>query len=306
MFMPGIALSVAQSAQGVFGIDDALLATTALQGVGGLVGLLTNRPSAAERRYGASAAGLESRLMSNVTRRLAGQPSGVAQELARQAEAGQIRQVEMAKAQLARSAQTRGIGGTGVALAQERLAGQEGIRAASATRRGIELADIRGAEGQGLSLAQVYQAQANAEQARRTARDTAWIQLLGSGANVLGQMAGMKYYSKMYGGQPSGAEAGAGTGTATIWPPGTALGTPQVQMPPGRLFGTPSAPLPEPMPDFTWSPYHVPGPNIPTPHVAPTPGFRQARAPMRTPAGIVMPYQNVADWWGFLHRTYPY
>ena len=158
------------------------------------------------KQYGQTAAALQSKIHANVQRRLAGLPSGPAAELARRAESAGYRQAERARAQVERDAIRRGISGSGIGLAQEREALQYGQRAASGTRRAIELADIRGAESEAMQLTAQYRELQQYNEAKELAREQAWLNLIAGGTRALGL-----YYGMQGGADGTTGATGAGT-----------------------------------------------------------------------------------------------
>ena len=193
----------------------AMTASAVISSLQGLKGLLSGSPYEEQRRrLGASAASLERRITSSLTRRLAGTPSATARELGRQAEEGIIRQTEQLQTELGREAQRRGIAGSGIAFAQQRLAGERGIRAATGARRGTELADLQQAEQQAMGLVDRMRLQEQRLKAEDAQQQQTYGQLLGYGAQLFAHQATLRSLTQA-GATPATAAAPARPGGPT-------------------------------------------------------------------------------------------
>lgn len=170
------------------GIEIAMLANAGINIVSGLGGLLfgSNEDDKRGREAGATAKLLQDQLVSSIGRRLAGTPSVTARALASQAVAGEQRRTTQLQEQLGREAQRRGIAGTGIGLESQRLAAESGQRRATAVGRGVELADLRGAEADAANLSQRLFQQERFLKAQQLARDAQFAKLLGTGARLGG------------------------------------------------------------------------------------------------------------------------
>ena len=211
---------------------EAIALLSSAFGIKGLLGGSKYEDQA--RLAGANAASLERKMTGSITRRLAGTPSVAAQELARQAESGVIRQTQTLQQNLERSAKQRGIYGSGIGVAQQRRAGERGIRAATATRRGVELADIKGAETDAANLANVLRVQERQLRAQDALEQQPYGQLLGYGAQVLQRLATGRSL------RASATEAGGDVAAAAApAAPNRRTALQELLFPSGGIFGPP-------------------------------------------------------------------
>ena len=242
-----------------------------LQGLKGFFGGSSYDDEA--RRLGASASSLEKRITASLTRRLAGTPSATARELGRQAEEGIIRQTEQLQNELAREAQRRGIAGSGIAFAQQRLAGERGIRAATGARRGVELADLRGAEQEAIGLADRMRRQQQQLQAQDQLEQQTWGQLLGYGAQILTHQATLKSLTQA-GTAPAEAPATAEAVPSRMTFPRTGVHEPLPQVPGRQMTYTGISQAPDYASTFWAARPAAPPATLPFPGLRPRPDYR--------------------------------
>jgi len=195
--------------------ETIMAVSAALSALQGLKGLVSKSPYEQQaRRAGSTAASLEKQITGALTRRLAGTPSSVARNLALQAQEGVLRQTENLRAETARNAQRRGIAGTGPAMAQERLASERGIRAATSVRRATELADLQGAESEAMQLARGLRAQQQYLETQKQIEQQTYGQLLGYGAQIGMHMATLKSLQGTTAATPTATAAAPGMSPA--------------------------------------------------------------------------------------------